>query len=210
MIYLVGVEHLVQWRQPHAPASEKRQTNWSVYSDVISEAIRDHRVDVVAEELNQEILDGHNHAESILKSIKTALETELGHTIHHEFVEPTKIQKRCLRYKEEDRVLKILKGINAADPPPELVWAHMVAHQFPVRESFWLSKLKVYLKTDILFVCGDAHCDTFPMMLEQKGLVHCLVQRSIGMQNLQLIESKGMECARKMRLLGTTSCPCLD
>jgi len=175
---------------------------------VISRAIRDLRVDAVAEELNQEILDSHNHAESILKSIKTCLETELGHTIHHQFVEPTKDQKRCLRYKEDDEVLKLLKGASPNDPPPELVWAHMAAHQFPIREDFWLGKLKNYLETDILFVCGDAHCDTFPMMLEGKGLAHRVIQRSIGMPNQQLNESAGVKCAREMRLFGTTSCPC--
>jgi hypothetical protein len=150
------------------PQRPVKQTGASILA-LIEETLRDEALSAVAEEYNLELLKAHNNAESILRSITMSVERESGRRIEHIFAEPCGDEKRTIGYKEDSAVKEILKRNSGLDPPPELVWAHMAAHQFPIREEFWLEKIKAYLDGDILFVCGDAPIDTFPLLLDSNG-----------------------------------------
>lgn len=209
MIYLIGVEHKVQWIIGGASVPNSRHEDWCSYISAIDQAVTGRRIDVVAEELNQEILNENNCAKSILIETKMLLEKRLKRKIEHLFVEPSKAEKNYYGYKEDNEVKRILKGSATEEPSRELVWAHMVAHQFPIRERFWFDKINEHLDRDILLICGDAHIDTFPSVLNEKGVGYAVIKRGIGMPNADFIESKGIDYARKIGLFGTTSCPCL-
>lgn len=209
MVHLIGVEHRVQYKSPHWIVTQTHRNNWDHYSSIVEQSIREIQPSVVAEELNQEILEKHNHAESLLLSIKNSFEMLNGRNVKHIFAEPCSAQKYQIQYKEDCAVRRIISGIESQDPNDELVWAHMAAHQYPIREQFWIDMIEDHLNSDVLFVCGDAHIDTFPMLLERKDIAYKVIHRGIGMPPVELIESKGVRYAKQIGLFGTTDCPCL-
>jgi hypothetical protein len=109
VIYLIWVEHLVQWRQPRAYASPTRQVNWLHYSSIIEKAIDSIHPSVLSEELNQEFLVQHNHAESLLLCIKRQYEARTEMKFEHVFAEPCAAQKAAIGYKEPKLIERILK-----------------------------------------------------------------------------------------------------
>jgi len=208
MVHLIGVEHKVQRRKSTAQVSQTRKGNWELYSSAVKSAISKVRPSVVAEELNQELLDYYIKSESLLLSIKNDYELRTGARIKHIFAEPCSAQKKQIRIKEDCDVRRILKANGSHEPTDELVSAHMAAHQFPIREQFWIGMIWGHLNSGVLFVCGDAHIDTFPMLLDLKGIAYNVIQRGIGMPPDELIVSKGVKYAQEIGLFGTVDCPC--
>jgi probable addiction module antidote protein len=79
-------------------------------------------------------------------------------------------------------------------PTCEQVMAHMIAHQHPIRERFWLDRIEQYRDRETLFVCGDIHLATFPRLLEKeliedRGYAVALLQ--LSMESLDNPEERG-------------------
>jgi hypothetical protein len=54
-----------------------------------------------------------------------------------------------------------------------------VSERFAIRENWWATQLALFSPntTDIVFICGAAHCETFPATLKHQGAqarIHCL------------------------------------
>ena len=149
MVHLIGVDHKVQYMKSTAPASQDREANWKYYSSIIEGSIRDLRPSVVAEELNQELLDKkYNKAESLLLRIKKAHEERGGKAIRHIFAEPPSAEKQKLGIDFELPFSGLCPGVIPLSPPdgfPHLSdyeWhKHDIAHRFPIREDFWITQL---------------------------------------------------------------------
>jgi hypothetical protein len=214
MIYLVGVDHRVQWiRDPRIRSSvprlpseteTRRKLDYIYFISVACKAISELRIEVLAEEMNRQILDErYNHANSVLELLKETLMNCVGLEIEHVFVEPLKEEKQRKGYREIEDVSKLL-GVDQNDI---VAHAHMAAHQFPVREGLWLEKIKCNLHKPILFVCGEAHIDTFSMMLHREKIDYKEIARKIGVQGTSP-DLQGVSLAQKMDLFETSSCPC--
>lgn len=210
MIHLVGVEHKVQWRQPTANASPARQVNWARYTSIIEGLIRDIKPSVVAEELNQEILDKRNHAKSILLAIKKDYEVKAGTKIQHIFAEPCSAEKNAKGYKEPETIKTILTARMGVEPASWQVMAHVVAHQHPIREMLWLDAVKDFLGGEMIFVCGDIHLDTFPTLLAKERIDYKITERRIGVDSLCLAEYEGLKFASDNQMFSDTNCFCLE
>ena len=208
MLYLIGVEHKVQWRHPTAPVSPSRKADWDAYSSIIERSLCEIRPSVVAEEMNQEILDGHNKAASILLSLKKDHETRAGMKVEHIFAEPER-SETPRGYKSDEQVEDALKRNLKDSPKPELIWAHIIAHQHPIREGFWFNKISGHLRSDILFVCGDVHLVTFSRLLTRKGFISKVVACRVGVHDLNTLEYQGLRCAQENGLLDQPDCFCL-
>jgi hypothetical protein len=209
MIHLIGVEHRVQWKKPNLPVSQARQANWARYLSVLEKSICEIRPSAVAEEMNQEILDGHNKAESILLSMKENHEARTGMKIEHIFAEPDSAWKTAKGYKEREVIKEILKKRIQTDPTNEEVLAHVVAHQHPIRERFWLASIGKYLDGEIIFVCGSAHLCTFRLLLDEQRIDSTIVRRGIGIDSSCLDELAGLRFALENDMFSDTSCFCL-
>jgi hypothetical protein len=65
----------------------------------------------------------------------------------------------------------------------KIAYAHEIAHQFPIRERFWLNELKQANAGHILFVCGDIHLRTFPKLLKVDGIESEIIKEGIGVSH---------------------------
>ena len=89
MIHLIGVEHKVQYMNSNWGVAQTTKDNWTHYSSIIEQSIREIQPLIVAEELNEKWLQGLNGAKSILKSAKEEHEAQTGTKIQHIFEELT-------------------------------------------------------------------------------------------------------------------------
>jgi hypothetical protein len=210
MIYLIGVEHKVQWRQPKAYACPTRQANWALYLSTLEETIAAFRPDTVAEELNQELLNQHNGAKSLLLCKKEEIEARTGTTIKHVFAEPDSAEKSAKGYKCEETIEAILAARMHSKPSREQIMAHMIAHQHPIRERIWFERIRGHLSGEILFICGDIHLYTFRRFLREKK-IHCrIARRRIGVDSSCLSEYEGLKLAIKNDMCSDAHCFCLE
>ena len=78
----------------------------------------------------------------------------------------------------------------------EAAAAHAVAISliFPLREEFWLEKLKKDNQLEVVFVLGEDHLDTFCRRLEGLGIQSKVLFRGIGVTAAQMCE---IEAARR-------------
>ncbi len=142
MIHLIGVNHRVQWeRLPSANAyvPHEVQQNQAKYSTLIERFLCKFHSPVVAEEYTEEKLR-ETKTRSILLEIKSAYEVHHGVKVEHIFAEPCKAQKEAIGYKEPESIEVLLRRKQRKDPTSEETMAHVIAHQHPIREEFWLDK----------------------------------------------------------------------
>lgn len=56
-----------------------------------------------------------------------------------------------------------------------------IARYFPIREAFWLKRLASDLNREVIFVCGDAHVESFGRQLEERAVPYRVFERGIGL-----------------------------
>lgn len=59
-------------------------------------------------------------------------------------------------------------------------WALDIGKYFERRERFWLDKIADLREKTVVFVCGDAHVDTFSKILDASGWQVHVAARGIG------------------------------
>jgi SpoVK/Ycf46/Vps4 family AAA+-type ATPase len=64
-----------------------------------------------------------------------------------------------------------------------------VAKYWPLRERFWLDQLSDMHGKDIVFVCGDAHIETFRELLKKTNIESTVEARHIGVTTYDDIRS---------------------
>jgi len=209
MIHLIGIEHKVQYMNSNWGVAQTTKDNWTHYSSIIEQSIREIQPSVVAEELNEKWLQGLNGAKSILKSAKEEHEAQTGTKIQHIFEEPDESIKDAKGYKERETIRAILKARIQNDPPPEEVMAHVIAHQAQIREECWADAIKDYSDNEILFVCGDIHLYTFRRLLAKQSINSRIVAQGIGVNCSCLADYQGLNYALTNDMFEFESCFCL-
>jgi hypothetical protein len=211
VIHLIGVNHRIQWEKlPSANAyiPHEVQQDQARYSTLIEEFLCKFHSPVVAEEYTGEKLR-ETKTRSILLEIKSAYEVRHRVKIEHIFAEPCTAQKEVIGYKEPESIEVLLKRNQQKDPTDEETMAHVIAHQHPIREKFWLDKIRKNLDKDILFVCGDIHLVTFPMLLERELINYEVIEGRVGVRNLKMLDYRALKYAQDHGMLGKTNCFCL-
>jgi hypothetical protein len=133
MVYLIGVNHLVQHDAPRAKiVREKRVT----FKGHVLEVIDKLDISILAEEFNEEAKQNCGVSETTLEQFGKAK------GIEYRACDPTSIER------EE-------KGIENAD--------------WDKREEIWLSRINDCKNSNVLFVCGDDHFESFRKKLIAAG-----------------------------------------
>jgi hypothetical protein len=209
ILYLVGVNHEAA-RYKEARGFSKDNL---AFIDVIESAVMSHSFDLLAEEERPECLVKYS-AISLLDAIHRA------HGIRHEFVDPNSREREGIGYRNYGEIcgLEVFrtqvshplleKDENCECEIEKIAYAHEIAHQFPIREKFWLNELKKTNAENILFVCGDIHLRTFPQLLAASGIESDVIKDGIGV-DYSAIEYKAFELAESSRMLSETRCFCL-
>jgi hypothetical protein len=151
MIYIVGVNHVnAQRRRLGHHLTEHHDK----FRSTVESAIESLELSLLAEEDHPEYLN-KNKAQSIL------IEIARNNHIQHQFVDPDTAEREMIGYRTVEFIQKTHGLGNIA------ARAHEIAHQFPKREAFWLSKIRPSLDANILFVCGAGHVESFKQLLER-------------------------------------------
>jgi hypothetical protein len=121
------------------------------------------RATIIAEELSEDtVLNYGYHAGSVAAVIARDL------NLRHLFCEPSARDRQLFA----DLASVVAEGTFGVPSGP-------VSERFTIRENWWARRLAPFSPntTNIVFICGAAHCETFPGTLKQRGFearVHCL------------------------------------
>jgi hypothetical protein len=192
MFYLIGVNHNAQ-RHPPGATLDKHQTELQLR---LNESIDAYRPKLIAvEESEDTLIDPRNGAadESIPRNIA------LLHGIDPMLCEHQDDEKAPIGYKNNlDIKLELAIAGLLCDCPLDLqdaaVLAVEIATMFPLRESFWIDKLKDHLQMEVIFVLGENHIDSFSCRLRTLGVQSKVLFRGIGVAEARIAE---FEAARR-------------
>lgn len=149
-VYLVGVDHRIQWI-PQSSGPDWKITI-SDFTDSIRERCYSHSIDLIAEEFS-EYLVKLNHAQDSTAR-RAAKELDLPHL----FCDPN---------PNECQKLGIEPGIENDD-------------NYEKREKEWLKRIIISRKSCILFICGDDHLESFKARIIGSGHSAEIVDRNRG------------------------------
>ena len=187
--------------------SRKVQTRIDGYLSIVKEKACALNATVFAEEYNQEV---HNakRSQSTFFDVKEEIERATGREIHHLFIEPTDAEKRQRRYKEPEELKQLLEARTGRTPAEDEIYAHLIAHQFPIRERFWIERIDECLTSSILLVCGETHTYTFPKLLARRGVQCNVVAHGIGVEYTDKRDRGGIIFAEAASMFNGTACFC--
>ena len=198
MIHLMGVDHACAQRKQSGLALTDIQRQ---YQFLVESAIESIRPNLLAEEDHPSYLAGDG-AESILLPIAKS------HGIPHIFVEADRATQMSLGYKD----LNMIKDLLAVRGTPSAILAnaHKFAHQFPIREQFWLQQLSKTAANNILLIFGDLHLTTFTALLTARQIPFSIFAEKIGIDLANNLEYEGLRYALDHNMFGDTDCFCLQ
>jgi hypothetical protein len=171
MFYIVGVSHHVQGKK----IGELDTQNHTKYRAIISETIARFHPVLVAEEMNEEQLRT-NGEESVTKP------TAESCGVKHCFCDPDEKTRKEIGYRDRLSYLFDLwhdKTLSQSQRE-EQATALLVAKSWPIREKFWLDHLKDVWDKNVIFVCGNAHVETFIERLTMNRILSTVIERGIG------------------------------
>ena len=168
MVYLIGVDHLVQYRGP-LPESNREE-----FLSYILDCCCAYRVRTIAEEFSEEAL-----REVYLSDADTAVEAAMILGIEHRFCDPEEedLRRLGIPYFAEirDEVMK-RRGIttsfildNELRRSVRMETEQIVRSFWPIREQYWYERIRDALTHPLLFICGHEHVEGFSRLLESRG-----------------------------------------
>ena len=184
MFYLIGVNHNCQRRLPGAPL-DKDQAELQRCLEI---SIEKYRPNLIAVEESDDTLKERGVTyESIPRNVAQE------HRIEPILCEPSGEEKRRIGYMNRSQIYRELFTADLLrDCPPGLeeaaVDAVVISLIFPMREEFWIEKLKKDIQLKIVFVLGENHLDTFCCRLKGRGIQSKVLFRGIGVTAAQKCE----------------------
>ena len=164
MIYLVGVDHLVQYK---GPVPEQLRLE---FKNFIIETSRMLRIDLIAEEFSREALEQvYSAAEATVRDAAQMLGLE------HRFCNPEEPELRSLGipyYAEAKELVRRKYAIPGTFILDENIrkrieqeTAEIIRSYWRLRERFWYDRIKDAVDLHVLFICGHEHVDRFCKLL---------------------------------------------
>lgn len=198
MIHLIGVDHFKAQRKKRGLELTDMQRH---YQSVVESAIASIHPDLLAEEDHPSYLS-EDDAESILQPMARS------HGIPHLFVEADRAMQKKLGYKTVDMIKALL--IARGDGSATAASAHKIAHQFPIRERFWLTEVNRTAAKNVLLICGDLHLTTFTNLLAGEGMPYNILAERVGVDAANDPEYQALKYAQDQNMFGETNCFCLE
>jgi hypothetical protein len=192
MFYLIGVNHNVQ-RHPPGATLDKDQTE---FQRRLNEAIDVHHPKLIAvEESEGTLLDKRNRVidESIPRNAAQR------HGIDLMLCEPSNDEKQRIGIMDKSQIpLELFTSGLLRNCPSSsenaAAYAVEIALIFPLREEFWIEKLKKHLRSEVIFILGEDHIDSFIRRLQALGIQGKALVRGIGVTEAKRAE---FEAARR-------------
>jgi hypothetical protein len=179
MFYLIGAAHRVQSSPKNSDDSEDQKA----YRACLRDAIGRTRPVLVAEEFSTHALtkarknDEVEH-ESITKAVADSL------AVAHRFCDPGPEDRKRIGYVEGGELFMPMVMADQDGLTNEqietIAFATEVAKYWPLREKFWLDQLGDVIDKSVIFICGDAHLESFQQLVAGKATESQIIARHIG------------------------------
>ncbi len=168
MVYIIGVDHLVQY---DGPVPEPVRLEFRSY---IIDVCRDYDIHVIAEEFSEESLHDVYHATSA-----TALDASRILEIHHRYCDPGEKELEALGIPYFGELLERAKA--KYDAPSSYIMdrelrekvnhyaTEMAKSYWRKREEYWFERLRDVLDLNVLFICGHEHAKRFMSVIADHG-----------------------------------------
>ena len=121
-------------------------------------------ISVVAEEFSEEACQFNKVEASVCHHVVN----RLGSPLLHIYCDPNSSERECLgipSQAEIDERVKEKLGVKYIRKEDIDCCNRLAAKYHPIREEFWLTKLKPHKGTNVAFICGSDHIDSFAAML---------------------------------------------
>jgi hypothetical protein len=168
LLYLIGVNHAVQFRSQLFSESGSVRKKREAFKAHVAEMIDELDIEVLAEEFSDEGKKESETREFVKDLAKAVHEPFDWETERQQFDWETELQKFSKakgiehRFCDPDSSERKALGIEV-DPRKE------TEADWRKREQVWLSRIADCKDRRVLFVCGDNHYDAFAELLESNG-----------------------------------------
>lgn len=168
MVYIIGVDHLVQY---NGPIPEDLRNEFKEYLVSVS---RDIGIDLIAEEFSSEALHDVYGA-----TIATAFEAAATLGVPHRYCDLEEKDMRTLGIPYFAEIMEAVKrdfGItekfitdNDLRNRVRLETISRAKTYWHLRESFWYDRILPSIDSNILFICGHEHAARFQSLIREHG-----------------------------------------
>jgi len=157
MIYLLGINHKLQW--------DRNYYNTSLLINYIERKIKKHKIEILAEEFSEEIFKDRFYIEQSINTT-SLYDIAVRSMLRHIYCDPD-INKRSELGIRRTYIIK--KAANIDFFKPEKDYSPEEYERFrrerkiddDIREMYWLSQITDYKDGNILFLCGIQHLKSF-------------------------------------------------
>jgi len=148
MIHLIGVNHAIQHNGfKRRINKDKADEIRDEFKNYILKTIKEEKISYVAEESNPEVLKLLEATSTMAELAAKALK------IPYKYVEPETKTRIALEIPAENYE-------HFSDNEKEKIYR--------IREKYWFEQIQDVIGSNILFICGPAHIDSFAELLQQK------------------------------------------
>ena len=180
MFHLIGVAHRVQSKKK----GEELSADQKELVKRLGDAIKTVKPALVAEEFSEHALqklskDNGTEFEPITRPAAESCD------VKYRGCDPDDAARKKIGYVEgSDITLRIAmsadgNGLSNAEINNR-GFATEVAKYWPLREKFWLDQLGDVLDKSVIFICGDAHLESFQQLVAGKAIESQIIARHIG------------------------------
>jgi hypothetical protein len=151
-LYIIGTSHHYQFGAGAGFGDEYcSRTDENAFIEMLSNVVRKTNSNAIAEELNPQAVIDIPSSTPIIKN----LTKQLG--ISHSYCDPDRNQRFELEIKDENEIRISLDLLSGHDTKIQ----ELVNESYQRREDEWLKRLCKISASDIIFVCGANHINTF-------------------------------------------------
>lgn len=174
-VYIIGVDHLIQYKNSILPGSIFDQ-----FRAYLLETLKKYEIETVAEEFNREYL-----TEVYFSDEATVESAAQSAGLRHLFCDPGDDERRRLGipcFADIRDGVKRRHGINEKIITDRDLYIKVEAESsseskkfWHIREEYWYGILSSHLNGNILFICGHEHVPGFSDLLHKKGVAAMVI-----------------------------------
>lgn len=161
MVFVIGIDHSIHQRE-HALLGNGGMLD---LRDILRELVGEHKIQLIAEENSVQAMQRYNIVNTPAQVF--AEENE----IQYLFSDPDSQERIALgiRSRQDTAVMLGIDIFHATESDRDLINKnHRDADQ--AREVEWMNRIRPYINSDIIFICGFEHTQSFVELLNSNGL----------------------------------------
>ncbi len=163
--YLIGTNHANQ-------LEGQKDGDSVTFAKYLSAFCSDNRIDLIAEELNEEAIAKWQAGGSVAKSVASRL------FIRHCFCDPDREERQRLGVLTDQEAAKKLGFASSWTSQQDVLVLAEVKKSWLARENFWLERLREVTFMRCAFVLGAKHVATFRDLLRAQGFTVHIVKEN--------------------------------